>query len=140
MNLKTSLEIGHFQVHQEHIIQFIRYVAIGGIMLIVNLMLVWAFVQLWNMHYLLASSIAFLLESVLAFFANRKWTFRTSIGFRHGYVKFLTIAFYSFFVVLLVTFGLVHFLAFHYVWARTVSTVITGFLGYFLDMKFTFRV
>lgn len=124
----------------EHIIQFIRYIVVGAIMLILNLLLVWYFVRFWDMHYLIASSLAFVFESIAAFFANRKWTFHSSTHFRHGFMRFLTIAFYSFIVVLFITFGLVHFLAFQYVWARTASTVVAGFIGYFLDMKITFRV
>jgi len=92
------------------------------------------------MHYLFASSFVFILESFLGFFANRAWTFRTTTKFRHGYIKFLTIAFYSFLFVIFVTFGLVHYLAFHYVWARTVSTIFSGLIGYFFDLKITFRV
>lgn len=124
----------------EHIVQFIRYILVGSIMLIVNLLLVWYFVQFWDMHYLVASSIAFVFESIAAFFANRRWTFQSTTEFRHGYMKFLTIAFYSFIVVLFITYGLVHFLAFQYLWARSASTVVAGFIGYFLDMKITFRV
>lgn len=129
-----------FAQRNERIIQFLRYISVGAIMLILNLLLVWYFVRFWGMHYLLASSIAFVLESVAAFFANRRWTFQTTTEFRHGYMRFLTIAFYSFIVVLFITYGLVHFLAFQYVWARTASTVVAGFIGYFLDMKITFRV
>lgn len=126
--------------NNERIVQFLRYILVGAIMLLLNLLLVWYFVQFWHMHYLVASSIAFVFESIAAFFANRRWTFQTSTQFRKGYVKFFTIAFYSFIVVLFITYGLVHFLAFQYVWARTASTVVAGFIGYFLDMKITFRV
>lgn len=140
VNLKMPQFLLHFSHRHERIVQFVRYVTIGAIMLLVNLLLVWIFVQFWHMHYLVASSIAFFIESIAAFFANRRWTFHTSTQFRHGYMRFLTIAFYSFLAVLIITFGLVHYLAFHYVWARTVSTVVTGFIGYFLDMKITFRV
>lgn len=140
VNLKMPQPLLHFAHKNEHIIRFVRYITVGAIMLILNLLLVWGFVQFWDMHYLVASSFAFLLESVAAFYANRRWTFQTTTGFRSGYMRFMTIAFYSFLLVLLVTYGLVHFLAFHYVWARTVSTVVTGFIGYFLDMKITFRV
>jgi putative flippase GtrA len=76
----------------------------------------------------------------VGFIVNKTWTFKTDTKFLQGYIKFLTIAFYSFLFVLFITFGLVHYLAFHYVWARTVSAVLIGFIGYFLDMKITFRV
>lgn len=129
-----------FSQRNPHIIQFLRYLMVGSIMLLLNLMLVWYFVRFWDMHYLLASSLAFILESFAAFFANRRWTFQTNTAFRQGYMRFLTIAFYSFVVVLFITFGLVHFLALQYVWARTASTLVAGFIGYFLDMRITFRV
>lgn len=94
----------HFAQKNHHIVQFLRYILVGGIMLIFNLLLVWYFVRFWDIHYLLASSVAFILESVVAFFANRRWTFHSSTEFRHGYMRFLTIAFYSFIVVLFITF------------------------------------
>lgn len=104
VNLKMPQFLLHFSDRHEHIVQFVRYVTIGSIMLVVNLLLVWAFVQFWGMHYLLASSIAFIIESVAAFFANRKYTFKTTTHFKHGYVRFMTIAFYSFIAVLVITF------------------------------------
>jgi putative flippase GtrA len=94
----------HFSHQYERLVQFVRYVTIGAIMLVLNLLMVWAFVQFVSMHYLLASSIAFVIESVVAFFANRKYTFKTNTHFKHGYVRFMTIAFYSFLAVLIITY------------------------------------
>jgi putative flippase GtrA len=94
----------HFSRKHIHCAQFARYVSVGGVMLILNLLLVWFFVVYGNMNYLLASGIAFVIESVAAFFANRRWTFKTDIHFRKGYIRFLTIAFYSFLAVLIITY------------------------------------
>jgi putative flippase GtrA len=126
--------------YRRHGLQFLRYMLVGGVMLFVNLMLVWMCITFFGWHYLVATSVAFFAESLVAFFANRRWTFQTNTPFHPGYVKFITLGFYSFIVMLFCTYGFVHFLAFHYVWARTIATVIGGMIGYVLDLRVTFRI
>jgi len=62
------------------------------------------------------------------------------MSFWHGYPRFVTIAFYSTIIVLLITYGLTDYFALEYVWARTISTMIMGTCGYFLDMRVAFRM
>ncbi len=109
-------------------------------MLLANLLLVWFFTWFFGFHYLLSCAIAFIAESFIGFYVNREWTFRSSIHFKRGYIRFLIIALYSLIAILFITYGLITYLAFHYVWARTISSIVTGIIGYVLDLKITFRV
>ncbi len=123
-----------------HLKQFSRYTFAGVLMLIANLLLVWFFTRFFGLHYLLSCTIAFIAESFIGFYVNRKWTFKSSIHFKKGYFRFLIIALYSLIAILFITYGLITYLAFHYVWARTISSIVTGIIGYVLDLKITFRV
>ncbi|MFA6080390.1 MAG: GtrA family protein [Candidatus Gracilibacteria bacterium] len=123
-----------------HIHQFIRYLTVGGIMLSISLFIVGVFTGIFGLHYLTSCGIAFILESIAAFYINRYWTFGSDVSFRHGYPRFVTIAFYSTVIVLLITYGLTDYFALEYVWARTISTMIMGVCGYFLDMRVAFRM
>ncbi len=135
-----SISLFAHQISGHHVRQFGRYTFAGGLMLLANLILVWFFTRFLGMHYLLSCSVAFIIESFIGFFVNRKWTFRSSIHFKKGYFRFFIIAIYTLIVILFTTYALIHYLAFHYVWARTISSVITGIMGYILDLKITFRV
>lgn len=126
--------------HKHHIYQFSRYSFAGFLMLVANLILVWFFTRFFWIHYLISCAIAFIAESFIWFYVNRHWTFRSSVHFKKGYLRFLIIALYSLLGILFITYALIHYLAFHYVWARTISSVITGIVGYVADLKITFRV
>ena len=125
---------------RRHIRQFLRYISVGGLMLGVNLLIVWLLVQFFWTHYLLACGIAFVVESLVAFFVNKSWTFGSQISFKKGFKRFFIIGFYTTILVLFITYGFTHYLAMHYVSARTTSTVIMGVIGYFMDMRLAFRV
>lgn len=138
------LSYDFFHIHRRRFVrqikQFIKYVSVGGFMLIINLAIVWCLIEIYHMQYLLACSIAFTVESLAAFFINKYWTFRSHISFRSGFKRFFLIGFYTTLVILFITYGLTHYLAFHYAEARTTSTVIMGIIGYFIDMRLSFRV
>lgn len=123
-----------------HIRQFSRYTFAGLLMLIANLLLVWFFTRFFWLHYLLSCAIAFIAESFIGFYVNREWTFKSSIHFKRGYIRFLIIALYSLIAILFITYGLITFLALKYVWARTISSIVTGIIGYVLDLKITFKI
>ena len=126
--------------HKHHIHQFSRYTFAGFLMLAANLILVWFFTRFFGVHYLFSCAIAFIAESFIGFYVNKRWTFRSSVHFKKGYLRFLIIALYSLIAILFISYALIHYLAFHYVWARTVSSIITGIVGYVADLKITFRV
>lgn len=130
----------HRRRFRHQIQQFLKYISVGGIILAVNLALVWFCIEIWNMGYIPACSVAFIVESLAAFFINKYWTFRSPISFRSGFKRFFVIGFYTTLLILFATYGLTHYLSFHYVEARTASTVIMGVIGYFLDMRLAFRV
>ncbi len=120
--------------------QFIRYISVGWLMLGINLIIVWFLIEFAQLQYLLACGIAFVLESLAAFFVNKYWTFQSHVSFRSGFKRFFVIGFYTTILILFITYGLTHYLALHYVEARTASTVVMGIIGYFLDMRMSFRV
>lgn len=136
--MSTNLLSSHVSEH--HVRQFCRYSFAGFLMLAANLILVWFFTRFFGVHYLLSCAIAFFAETFIGFYVNRKWTFRSAIHFKKGYMRFFIIAIYTLIAILFITYALIHYLAFHYVWARTISSVITGVMGYVLDLKVTFRV
>lgn len=120
--------------------QFTRYLSVGALMLWVNLIGVWFFVEIFDMQYLTACGITFAGESLLAFYVNKYWTFKSSVSFRSGFKRFFLIGFYTTLLILSITYGLTHFLSFRYAEARTTSTAIMGVVGYILDMKLAFKM
>lgn len=123
-----------------HVMQFFKYIIVWGIMLIFNLMLVWIFMKFLDFSFITSSSIAFVLESIVAFFVNRSWTFKSDIHFLKGYFRFFTIALYSFIFVMISTYCMIHLLDIQYLSSRTISTFVAWFLGYLLDLRISFRV
>jgi putative flippase GtrA len=140
VNLSMPLSTTYSPLTNHHIRQFSRYTLAGILMLIANLLLVWFFTRFFGFHYLFSCAVAFIVESFIGFSVNKRWTFKSQIHFKKGYFRFLIIALYSLIAILFITYGLITYLAFHYIWARTISSVVTGIIGYVLDLKITFRV
>lgn len=130
----------HRRRFRHHINQFLRYMSVGGLMLAINLLIVWFLITFFGTQYLIACAIAFALESLVAFFINRYWTFGSKVSFKVGFRRFIVIGFYTTLIILFITYGFTHYLSMHYVSARTASTAIMGVIGYFLDMRLAFRV
>ena len=87
-----------------HVQQFSRYTIAGILMLLANLLLVWFFTQFFDIHYLVACAIAFIAETFIGFYVNKRWTFRSTIHFKKGYFRSLMIALVSLVGILLITY------------------------------------
>ncbi len=61
--------------------QFVRYACVGGLMLIISLVTVGGLTEFFGVHYLLACGVAFIIESFVAFFINKYWTFGSDVSF-----------------------------------------------------------
>lgn len=125
---------------RHHIKQFGRYTFAGVLMLLANLLLVWFFTRFFGLHYLFSCAIAFIVESFIWFYVNRKWTFKSQVHFKKGYMRFFIVAMYSLLAILFITYALIHYLAFDYIGARTISSVVAGVIWYIIDLRVTFRV
>lgn len=142
--IMNYLSYDFFHTHRRRIRrnlhQFFRYMSVGWLMLGINLLIVWVLLQFFWVQYILACGIAFLLESLAAFFINKYWTFDSKISFKVWFRRFMMIGFYTTIIILFITYWFTHYLSMHYVEARTASTVIMWVIGYFLDMRLAFRV
>jgi len=102
------LSYDFFHIHRRrfrrHMNQFLRYISVGGLILGINLLIVWILIRFLGMQYLLACGIAFTIESLVAFFINKYWTFSSEVSFRSGFKRFFLIGFYSTIVILFVTY------------------------------------
>lgn len=118
--------------------RFARYVGVGFLMFLADIVLVYALIFM-GMEYLLATVIGFILAMTGAFFLNRAWTYGThTSAWRVVYA--LAIALVSLVIVAWCTYWGVEYLALHYMLARSAAGILATLWSYTADSLVTFEV
>lgn len=77
--------------------QFIRYLIVGGGSFLLEYGLFFVLLQKVNLHYLIANSIVYSLVSLVNFFLNRTWTFRSKENYKRQLILYLCLLSFNFF-------------------------------------------
>jgi len=76
------------------LMQFVKFLAVGGAGTVLNLAIFWLGINVFGINYMVSATIAFLCAVTFNYYWNRVWTFR--VGERQGvgvqYVQFFTVA------------------------------------------------
>ena len=74
--------------------EFVRFLVVGGAGTVLNMAVFSLMTDVFNVHYMLASVIAFVCAVTSNYYWNRRWTFKWSgrPGVAVQYVQFLTVA------------------------------------------------
>lgn len=116
------------------------YYIVDGVTFVLNIFIAWVLVQ-YGVHYLLATILGFVFQTVAAFFLNKTWTFnQPHLRVSRGLFVTSLVQITAFCLVIgLTAFG-VEYLAFPFLLVRIVSGVIAGVIAFVLDSRYTFGV
>jgi len=135
-----SLKTYHFINRYEHLRQLIAYLIIGGTCAVLNIILLYIFVDFLKIWYLLAATIAFILVATLGFFLQKKYTFRHTGGRNKlRFLIFIFIAGSGLFWELLLLFTFVELLKMWYLTAAIVIKFIVLVWNFLMNKFVTFR-
>ncbi len=88
--------IDHVTTLYEHdrfwLAKYLKFAIIGGIGAIINLLVLWTSVELFNVHYLWAAVVAFIIADTNNFIWNRLWTFKSKGKIHFQYPQFLLVS------------------------------------------------
>lgn len=72
--------------------KYLKFAIIGGIGAVINLLVLWTSVEVFNVYYLWAAVLAFIVADTNNFIWNRLWTFKSKGKIRFQYPQFLLVS------------------------------------------------
>ncbi|WP_247730874.1 GtrA family protein [Halovivax limisalsi] len=122
--------------------QLRRFFVVGLLAAIVQLALLWAFVDRVGVHYILGALIAIELTIVLSYVLNNAWTFRAaqnsgSVDYLVGLVKTNVVRGTAIPIQLGLLFAFVEWVTIPYLIANGVAIVLSGVYRFVLDATWT---
>ncbi len=131
----------YFASQKNRLSRVIEYYTVEGITFLGNILLSSILVYYYGVHYLLATTIGFVLQVIVAFFVNRKWTFHEpGLKMVRGLITTLLIQTVGLCIILAITSFGVESLAFSFIAARISASIISGTYGYLAESYFTFKL
>ena len=117
-----------------------RNTVVGTAVFAVDLMLLWALVEVFGMSKLVAAATGFLVASSLHYIAGRGWIFKGSN--RHvlsGYLYFLISAGVGLAITLLMFAAFIRWTTIDYLFARVIVSLFAGLATFLLNAILNFR-
>jgi putative flippase GtrA len=122
--------------------QLRRFVAVGAFTAGVQMVLLWAFVDVGRLNYLVGAVIAIEITIILSYVLNNAWTFRRyrntgTVDFLVGLLKTNVIRGSAIPLQVGVLFALVEWRALPYLLANAFAILVSGLYRYVLDARWT---
>jgi putative flippase GtrA len=123
------------------IIRFFKYVSVGGSTFLLDLFLLYLFVDHLKINYAFATPMTFGLAITINYLLSRRFVFKGTLRSAHaGYGIFLTIALTGLGLVTGLMVLFVEVIHMNYVPARIIIAGIVGIWNYFMNLYVNFRV
>lgn len=123
------------------LIRAIEYYVVDAVTFAGNIFLAWALVEYGDVQYLIATAAGFLFQTVVAFFANKAWTFhKRHLRVSRGLLVTTTVQLSALAIAVGGTAFGVEVLGWSFLVARIVAGAVAGLWGYIMDSRFTFGI
>ncbi len=122
-------------------IRFFKYWLAGSSTFLLDLLLLFIFVDYFGASYVSAASASFLIAVSVNYFISRKFVFKgtlQSVG--KGYVNFILIALAGLVIIAVGMYVLTSILTVHYLLARVTIAGMTGLWNYLMNLYVNFKV
>ncbi len=118
-----------------------KYLGVGIITFLLDLLLLFIFVEFLFLREFLAAGVSFSLMTTLNYLLNRKYAFAGSeIQLKKGYLFFIFFAVLGVLTTSICMFLAVDVWTFHYLVSRVIIAVFVSIGTYFLNYYFTFKL
>ena len=121
--------------------RFLRFATSSSFTLIIDILLLAVFVEIFGIYYLIATGMAFTISTSINYFINRNWGFRgTLTGFFKGYSLFLLFSMFGIALTVFLMWVFVEIFLFYYLIARVIVAAIEGTITFIANSVFTFKM
>lgn len=121
--------------------RLLKYSVVGFSTFFLDLSLLYILTEVFSVHYILASGIAFFIAVSVNYALSRKYVFKNTLrGVREGYINFLIISIIGVCLVMGGMYMLVTVCSFNYLISRCFIAIVTGFWNYVMNLFVNFKV
>lgn len=119
---------------------FILFCLVGGTSALIDMSLLYASVEFFNIPLLLAATLSFSVASINGYVLNQKFTFKNekNVSFSQ-YLMFLTVSLAGLGLTLALLHMLTNIVGLHYLIAKIITIAIVVFWNYFANTLWTFK-
>jgi len=117
-----------------------RYGVANFVFFVLDLAVVFILTSFLGWHYVFSVSFGFITTTAGLFFANRKWTFISTVHPLPGVMYATGVAVVGLVIITAITYIGVEYSDLHYIVARLVAATFAFVWSYIADSLFTFRV
>ena len=123
-----------------YIIQFVRYTLYGSGAAIVDISILWTSVEIFGIHYIIATVVAFVAATILNYVVFRRFVFDgTKRNLYSGYLYFLSFATIGMVITVSCMVFFIEVIHLGIISSRVTTAIIVGFwnfsMNYFLNFK-----
>ncbi len=128
-------------IDRRAVTRFTQYSIIGGGTFLLDLLLLYIFIDVFSLNYLVATAVAFLIAVSCNYYISRKYVFVGSVrSHKAGYANFVSIALIGLGFVTLSMYILVGVYGLAPVIARVSVAALTGIWNYLMNLFVNFKV
>jgi len=125
--------------YQTDVQQLFAYTIFGVSSFLIDLGLLWLFLDVLHVELLLATALSFIIAVSINYLSNRRWVFKgTRRNITEGYINFISIALFGLILIVGLMWLFVHKLDMDIVLARIITALFVGILTSALDIKYVF--
>ena len=148
-NLGVLGNVGHFLNYAtslggrapEKITRFLRFSTSSTFSLIIDIILLAFFVEIFGIASYVAAGFSFAISGSINYFINRKWGFKGTItGLLKGYFLFSLFSVIGIAMTVYLMWLFVNILGFYYIIARIIVAIIEGTLSFVANSSYTFKM
>lgn len=119
---------------------FFRYSIIGAFCAFQNIVILYFFTTILNLHYIFATLLQMIFVNTVGFYLNRRYTFKTKIdNFWQELWKYHTVMVSGFLIVLMLMYLLVDILHIWYLYSFIIITIGMTAFNFLIHKKWTFK-
>ena len=124
-------------------LQIIKYLVVGGFVVVVNLSTLYTFTDIFGIHYLISTVCAFLVSFCVSFFLQKSWTFSnrevSSIGITRQMTLYLCLQASCLALNTSLMYVFVEYMGLWYIASQAIISLIIAIGAFFISRNFIFK-
>jgi putative flippase GtrA len=124
------------------IIKMIQFGCVGGLMVILNVEIIYLLTSILGIYYLISAILSYLMLTALSFFLNEKWTFNSVADHAHEKLWHRLASYYlvslsGMSINIIILFLLTNFENVYYLYSSIIASCSVFFWNFFVNKKIT---
>ena len=119
--------------------KFIRYGVVGALGTIIHLVLLLLLVEVFSLHPVISSSIAFIVVIIISYYLNYTWTFRAKKNHVAALSRYITVCLIGFGINAGIMFIVVDVLRLWYFFGQMISIIVIPVSNFILNSRWAFK-